>query len=352
MKERSIYPPIFGLFRTVAPSDQPFDTPSTSSAVVDPASSNTNSPSVQRVLRDHDYSATYSTLRNDHANNANTPLAAVYNVHAYTTTQHPTGMSAGHVCDSCGRTFTRRDNLVVHVRNKRCRNFLQKRISKSQYACETCGKLFVARKSFTHHKKTGRCDVIGQPHLQKRSKLAQIVAQLGDDTVEDPKVPPLEDPSLDVVSEEVLEVIRDHWANIRTSVVRGSVQSRYNIRLNTLDTRNLKGRLLRVFDEQQDAFKVNLSYGFILRHKQTSRYRYYHASQNCCGRYLDKPSLIENRKDFDTFLQRIQQPDVLQFAIKQRPDSMWVVESVTNRIRHHPIGCSTVILSTTSLSSV
>ena len=193
---------------------------------MDPASSNTNSPSVQRVLRDHDYYTTYSTLRNDHANNANTPLAAVYNDYAYTTTQYPTRMSAGHVCDSCGRTFTRRDKLVVHVRNKRCRNFLQKRISKSQYACETCGNLFVARKLLTRQKKTGRCDVIAQPPLPKRSKLAQIVAQLGDDIAGDPKLPPLEDPSLDVVSEEVLDVIRDHWASIRTSVVRGSVQSR------------------------------------------------------------------------------------------------------------------------------
>ena len=235
----------------------------------------------------------------------------------FTTSMHtPQHMSAGHVCDSCGRTFTRRDNLVVHVRNKRCRNFLQKRISKSQYACGTCGKLFVARKSLTPHKKTGRCNVIAQPPLPKRSKLAQSVAQLGDDIVDDPKLPPLEDPSLDVVSEEVLGVIRDHWASIRTSVVRGSVQSRYNTRVNTLDTRDLEGRLLRVFDEQQDAFIVNLSYGFIIRHKQTSRYRYYHASQTCCGRYLDKPSLIENRKDFGTFLQRIQQPDVLQLAIK------------------------------------
>ena len=146
---------------------------------MDPASSNTNSPSVQRVLRDHDYYATYSTLRNDHANNANTPLAAVYNDHAYTTTQYPTRMSAGHVCDSCGRTFTRRNNLVVHVRNKRCSNFLQKRISKSQYACETCGKLFVARKSLTRHKKTGRCDVIAQPPLPKRSKLAQCCTARG-----------------------------------------------------------------------------------------------------------------------------------------------------------------------------
>ena len=166
--------------------------------------------------------------------------------------------------------------------------------------------------------------------------------------MEDAKEAPIEDPSLDAASEAVLTVNHNQWSSIRTNIVRGSVQSRYNIRLSTLDTRDLERRLLRIFDEQRNAFKVNLSYGFILRHKQTSRYRYYHASQNCCGRYLDKPSLVVNRKHFDAFLQCIQQPDVLQFAIRQRPDYM--VERVTNVtflvniIRHHTIGCSAVAL--------
>ena len=156
--------------------------------------------------------------------------------------------------------------------------------------------------------------------------------------------------SLDAAPEAMLTVIRNHWSSIRTHIVRGSVQSRYNMRLSTLDTIYFEGRFLRIFDEQRNAFKVNLSYGFILRHKQTSRYRYYHASQNCCGRYLDKPRLVVNRKLFDAFLQCIQQPGVLQFAIRQRPDSMRVVERVTNFtffvniIRHHTIGCSAVAL--------
>ena len=152
------------------------------------------------------------------------------------------------------------------------------------------------------------------------------VTRLGEEIVEDAKEAPIEDPSLDAASEAVLTVIHNHWSKIRTDIVRGSVQSRYNIRLSTLDTRDLEGRLLRIFDEQRNAFKVNLSYGFILRHKQTSRNRYYHASQNCCGRFLDTLCLVINRKHFDAFLQRIQQPDVLHFAIRQIPDSMWVVE--------------------------
>ena len=88
-----------------------------------------------------------------------------------------------------------------------------------------------------------------------------------------------------------------------------------------------------------------MSYGFILRNKQTGRYRYFHSSCNCCGRYSDEPSLVTNLQDFEAFLQRIRLPDVLQWVVAQRPDSAWVVELVTNatffvnKIVDHPIGC-------------
>ena len=93
-----------------------------------------------------------------------------------------------------------------------------------------------------------------------------------------------------------------------------------------------------------------MSYGFILRNKQTGRYRYFHSSCNCCGRYLDEPSFVTNLQDFEAFLQRIRLPDVLQSVVAQRPDSAWVVEIVTNatffvnKIVDHPIGCVNVNL--------
>ena len=57
-----------------------------------------------------------------------------------------------------------------------------------------------------------------------------------------------------------------------------------------------------------------------------------------------------NRADFDGFLERIREPDILQWAIAQRPKSDWVVEHVTNatfflnKIVQHPIGCVGVAL--------
>ena len=133
-------------------------------------------------------------------------------------------------------------------------------------------------------------------------------------------------------------------------MVNGPVQTRYNRRLTSLDTRELQEPLRQLFEEQTTSFKINCSFAFILKNKTTNRLKYYHSSNNCCGRLLEEPALITNRGDFDQFLERIHQPDILQWAVAQRPNSDWVCEHVTNatfflnRIVDYPIGCVGVTL--------
>ena len=164
--------------------------------------------------------------------------------------------------------------------------------------------------------------------------------------IEDLKAPP---PALaDEYGSELQDVIIQHWGSIRTHTRQGPVQSRYNIRLMTSDIGGLE--LGHIFAAQTTAFKVNISYGFILRNRTSDRYRYYHSSCNCCGRYLDEPSLITNAETFENFLERIKEPDILKRALSQRPNSEWVVELVTNatifvnRILQHPIGYVGIVL--------
>ena len=167
-------------------------------------------------------------------------------------------------------------------------------------------------------------------------------------------MPPTEDletppqPLVDEYGAELQDVIIQHWGSIRTHTSHGPVQSRYNFRLTTSDTAGLE--LGHIFAEQTTAFKLNISYGFILRNRISGRHRYYHSSCNCCGRYLNEPSLITNADTFENFLERIKEPDILKWALSQRPNSEWVVELVTNatifvnRILQHPIGCVGIVL--------
>ena len=247
--------------------------------------------------------------------------------------QHSNKHASGNVCPTCKRTFTRRDHLVRH--SSRCRP--------KPFACDVCHSGFGRKGDLDHHKRTVRCGGPPQPgpSAPKRRRIALN---------EDPLTPPpIEHAANDNLSRDLRDFVHENWASVRTHVVNGPVQTRYNHRLTSLDTRDLQEPLFALFDQQKTAFKVNGSYGFVLKEKQSGRLRYYHSSSNCCGRLLEEPSLIANRDDFDRFLARIAESDILQWAITQRPNSDCSIQftNVTffiNRIAQHPIGCVGVAL--------
>ena len=239
-----------------------------------------------------------------------------------------------HKCATCGRAFTRRDHLQRHA--SRCRP--------KPFTCDVCHSGFTRKDNLDHHKRTVQCGSPPQPGpAPKRRRIASLD--------EDPLTPPpVEHAANDELSSALQDFVQENWGSVRTHVVHGPIQTRYNRRLTSLDMRDLHDQLFLLFDQQTTAFKVNLSFGFILKQKVTGRLRYYHSSNNCCGRYMEEPALITNRADFESFQERIQEPDLLNWAVSQRPNSDWICELVTNvtfflnRIVQHPIGCVGVTL--------
>ena len=210
--------------------------------------------------------------------------------------------------------------------------------------CTVCDSSFGRKQELDRHKRTVQCGGPPQPGpASKRRKVTHLQ--------EDPVLaPPVEHAANDELSSAIRDFVHENWASVRTHVVNGPVQTRYNRRLTSLDTRELQEPLRQLFEEQTTSFKINCSFAFILKNKTTNRLKYYHSSNNCCGRLLEEPALITNRGDFDQFLERIHQPDILQWAVAQRPNSDWVCEHVTNatfflnRIVDYPIGCVGVTL--------
>ena len=98
-----------------------------------------------------------------------------------------------------------------------------------------------------------------------------------------------------------------------------------------------------IFANQTTAFKINVSFGFMLRNVETGELRYYHSSQNN-ARFLDVPHLIRNEEDLERFLEELSRHDMLEFIRQQRPDTKWVVQLLTNvmfyvnKLIGHPIG--------------
>ena len=196
--------------------------------------------------------------------------------------------------------------------------------------CDICQRSYSPQTKLARHKRETSCRHLPPPEA-KRQKLMP--------PIEDLEAPP--SPFVREYGSALQDVIIQHWGSIRTHTSHGPVQSRYNIRLTTSDIGGLE--LGHILAAQTTAFKINISYGFILRNRTSERYIYYHTSCICCGRYLDEPSMTTNSDTFENFLERIKEPDILKWALSQRPNSDWVVELVTNatifvnRILQHPI---------------
>ena len=264
---------------------------------------------------DHTYSWTLQTSR----------TARPFADHTYVQSSDITA-TGRHACPCCGKYFSRRCNMLRHARSTCKKTSIDGDGDYGVNVCDVCGRSFGIRLDLIQYKRTVRCDLNGPPSPKRSTYVASEEA-----FVEDPVEAPLDGAvGNDVLSDELQQLFRLHWASVRTYMARGPVQSRYNNRLTTLVTCDLEEQLRRVFDKHTHSFKINMSYGFILRNKQTGRYRYFPSSCNCCGRYLDEPSLVRKSQDFEAFLQRVRLPDVLQWFVAHRPDSAWVVEIVTN----------------------
>ena len=209
-----------------------------------------------------------------------------------------------NVCVTCYRVFSNRSILLAHT----CKV--------EEYLCEICQRSYSTQTKLARHRRETSCHHSLPPEAKRQKPMPPI---------EDLEAPPS---LVDDYGSELQDVIIQNWGSIRTHTSHGPVQSRYNFNLMTSDTVGLE--LGHIFTDQTTAFKLNISYGFILRNRTSGRYRYYHSSCNCCGRYLDEPSLITNADTFENFLERINEPDILKWALSQRPNSDWVVEIVTN----------------------
>ena len=84
-----------------------------------------------------------------------------------------------------------------------------------------------------------------------------------------------------------------------------------------------------VYQNQQHAFRMNIMFGIILRHVETGEYRYFIPDQN--ETLFDQPILINSPRDVTLKLRRkLNGTDLMEYIKRQRPDSKWRAEYVTN----------------------
>ena len=83
-----------------------------------------------------------------------------------------------------------------------------------------------------------------------------------------------------------------------------------------------------IFLSQTNSFKINLSFSFILQHRETSEIRYHYANNN--NQLLNSPHLIRNQQDLENLLNRLAAKDFPSHLKDQRPNTKWVIEHIVS----------------------
>ncbi|KAI8484950.1 hypothetical protein Bbelb_373570 [Branchiostoma belcheri] len=199
-------------------------------------------------------------------------------------------------CDQCDKVFQQKRSLNRHKQSVHSTNDLQEQD--------------IPTTSSSSHKKLRKReddDEGEKPSKQARHHAASSregTDLLQEDPVElrDDLVTPDEDGEQD--SAALMQVYREKWQSIRTYFKRGrKVQDEYNFRLNSTSVDELSSKVWAVFRDQKTAFKLSMSFGFILRNTETGEFRYYYACRNnhC---FLEKPVLVENEGGVEDFLDK------------------------------------------------
>ena len=112
----------------------------------------------------------------------------------------------------------------------------------------------------------------------------------------------------------VLPEYRNHWHQIRTRFsCKNRILDWYNFRLSSLQPQELITHLNNIFTDQSTVFKLNVSFGFILRNNETGALQYYYASRNN-EQVFEEPFQITTAADLQQVREALLNLDVLEWV--------------------------------------
>ena len=131
--------------------------------------------------------------------------------------------------------------------------------------------------------------------------------------------------------EQLKQLYKIHMSQIKDQEIRGRRTRTYLRYLNEQEgplISNMETIIKETYHHQSHAFKINLSFSFILQHSETLEYRYFYASQN--EQLLKSPRLIRNKQDLENLLNHSAAKDFRSLLKEQRPNTKWVIERIVN----------------------
>ena len=114
-------------------------------------------------------------------------------------------------------------------------------------------------------------------------------------------------------------------SNIVSKVKHGLLQHTYQFELKGgLD--QVATHIEQIFKDKLQTYKINVSFGYILKGATTEEYTFFHQSQNNC--LLPTPKLIRNQQDHLDLLALCSWNNILESVHKTCMTPHWIVGSV------------------------
>jgi len=131
------------------------------------------------------------------------------------------------------------------------------------------------------------------------------------------------------VEDEYKEIYKKYFRTIQTRINRGRLRTVYHFLVTGNYSRNIAKDHISSMDFQlniQNAYKVNVAFGFILRNIRTQELRFFHPSNN--SMLYELPTVVSNRNDILRLLNDLENEDARAYAMAHRPSTEWRMEKI------------------------
>ena len=104
----------------------------------------------------------------------------------------------------------------------------------------------------------------------------------------------------------------------------------YNFPSNNLHRgfNEIRGHLTQIYNDQENASRINFSFGMILQNTETGEYRYYIPYFN--NKVLHLPFTISNRNSIRFLIFKLAKLDIIEQARAVIPSTAWTLPFITN----------------------
>ncbi len=198
-------------------------------------------------------------------------------------------------CQDCGATFQKHTTLLNHLKNRK------------DIVCTCCSKKFCSNVHLNQH-------------------LNSMKEPPKDDVDLDQRIQPhtgYED------TDGFQAVIKANSRDIKDRTVTSLNHLVINCEIDPTFTYLELGDIIsNIYNDRQYAFKLNLSFGYVIFETKTNEYRYHYNSSN--SELFDKGFTVTDHEDLDKLMKKIVGLDLATNYYLSRPNSSSVMAGLTN----------------------